>query len=84
MDTYVGQYTLAGKPLGNNHSTGLAATNAAVSLAATHPRWKKFVEALWNEPIPTGPYRYYDGMLYMMAMLHCSGNFRIWHLSADP
>ena len=52
--------------------------NAVASLAATHARAKQFVAALWDEPIPSGPYRYYDGMLYMLALLHCGGEFRIW------
>jgi oligosaccharide reducing-end xylanase len=54
------------------------ATNAVASLAATEPRAGKFVEALWNSPIPSGQFRYYDGMWYLMAFLHCSGEFRIW------
>jgi oligosaccharide reducing-end xylanase len=49
-----------------------------MSLSATHPRSKMFVDALWNVPVPYGQWRYYDGMLYMLSMLHCSGNFRIW------
>jgi oligosaccharide reducing-end xylanase len=48
------------------------------SLAATEPRATKFVEALWNAQIPSGHYRYYDGMWYLMGLLHCSGEFRIW------
>ncbi len=36
------------------------------------------VKALWETPVPTGRYRYYDGMLQMMALLHCSGKFRAW------
>jgi len=27
--------------------------------------------------MPRGEQRYFDGMLYIMSMLHCSGNFRI-------
>ncbi len=48
------------------------------SLAATQPVKDKFVEELWNAPIPSGHERYYDGMLYMMSLLHVTGNFRIW------
>jgi oligosaccharide reducing-end xylanase len=47
----------------------LAATNGAIS--------KAFVDDLWNTPVPSGEQRYYDGLLYMMSMMHCSGNFRI-------
>jgi oligosaccharide reducing-end xylanase len=60
------------------HAEGLVAVNAVASLAATDPRSKQFVEALWNTPVPAGIERYYEGLLYMMALLHCSGEFRIW------
>jgi len=75
---YGDQFTLDGTPLSEHHSTGLIATNAVASLAATQPQSKEFVEALWNAPIPSGEQRYYDGMLYMLSLLHCSAQFRIW------
>jgi oligosaccharide reducing-end xylanase len=78
METYGNQFTLDGKPANSTHSTGLVATNAVASLAATQPRAAEFVEALWNSPIPSGQFRYYDGMWYLMGLLHCSGEFRIW------
>src|SRR5690606_18805605 len=37
-----------------------------------------FVQEFWNISLPTGTYRYYDGVLYMLAMLNCSGDFKIW------
>jgi len=78
MDDYPSLYTLDGKPLGGSHATGLVATNAVASLASDHPRRLDFVRALWEQPVPEGRQRYYDGMLYMMALLHCSGEFRAW------
>lgn len=80
ISTYGNQFTLEGVQLSTDadQATGLVATNAVMSLAATHPRSIKFVEAFWSTPIPYGQWRYYDGMLYMLSMLHCSGNFRIW------
>ncbi len=75
---YGNQFTLDGRPLSMDHSDGLTAMNAVVSLAATQPRARGFVEALWNMPVPSGEWRYYDGMLYMLALLHCGGEFRIW------
>ena len=77
------QFTLDGKPLENRHAQGLAAVNAVASLAATNPRATKFVEELWNMPTPDGLERYYEGLLYMMGLLHCSGEFRIWDLPAE-
>ncbi len=81
-------YTLDGKLLGatpglthEDHPTGLAGTNAVAGLAATdRARAKQFTEALWNAPIPSGQSRYYDGMLYLMSLMHLSGEFRIWGL----
>lgn len=72
-------FTLDGKQLEARHAQGLVAVNAVASLAATDPvRAKRFVEELWNTPVPDGLERYYEGLLYMMALLHCSGEFRIW------
>jgi oligosaccharide reducing-end xylanase len=76
--TYGNQFTLDGKQLGAAHSPGLVAMNAVAGLAATHPRWKDFVKALWETPIPSGQGRYYDGTLYLLAMLHAGGEFRAW------
>jgi len=80
METYLDQYELDGTPLGEApHPAGLMGTNAVASLAArNNPRARKFVDALWNVEIPSGQYRYYDGLLYFMSLLHCSGQFRIW------
>ena len=78
LSAYGNQFTLEGRQLGSQHSTGLVAMNAVASLSATHPRAQKFVAALWDAPIPSGQWRYYDGMLYLMGLLHSSGEFRIW------
>jgi oligosaccharide reducing-end xylanase len=75
---YANQFTLDGKPLSSDHSPGLVAMNAVVALAATDVTAGEFVDALWGTPIPSGKWRYYDGMLYTLALLHVSGNFRIY------
>ncbi|MDP4224409.1 MAG: glycoside hydrolase, partial [Bacteroidota bacterium] len=81
MTEYGTQYTLDGKLLDKNHAKGLVATNADASLSATHPLARDFAEALWNTPVPSEfSERYYDGLLYLMSLLHCSGEFRIWTL----
>jgi len=78
IDSFVDRYTLDGKPLSARHSTGMLATIAVASFAATPgPNSKAFVETLWNTAVPSGEQRYYDGLLYLMSMMHCSGNFRI-------
>lgn len=75
---YPNQYTLEGEPLSSNHSTGLAAMAAGAALAADQELGEPFVLALWEMTIPSGKWRYYDGMLYFLALLYDSGNFRIY------
>jgi endo-1,4-beta-D-glucanase Y len=76
---YVNQYTLAGQPLSTDRSPGLIAMNAVAGLAATdRARAGQFVAALWELAPPTGQWRYYDGLLYLLALLYASGNFRIY------
>ena len=78
IDKFVDRYTLDGKPLSARHSVGMVATTAVGSLAATDgPIAKAFVDELWNTAVPSGEQRYYDGLLYLMSMMHASGNYRI-------
>ena len=76
--TYVGSYSVDGKPLVDYTPTGLRAMNGASALASTSPVAKQFVRELWDAGIPSGQWRYYDGMLYMFGLLHASGQYRIW------
>ena len=79
MDTYGCQFTTDGQQLDNRHAKGLVSTNAVTSLAATGKNRNDFVDTLWNTPVPQALVeRYYDGLLYLMSLLHCSGNFRIY------
>lgn len=63
----------------NQHSPGLVAMNASSAISATYSNKMDFVNALWNTPLPSGQYRYYDGMLTMLGLLYDSGNFKIWY-----
>src|SRR5438045_829957 len=79
IHSFADRYTLDGKPLSRRHSVGMAATTAVGSFATTPgPVSKAFLEELWTTPVPSGEQRYYDGLLYLMSMMHCSGTFRIY------
>lgn len=83
VESYGNQWTLDGsKEYSSDHSPGLVAMNATAGLAASTQKAWAFVEDLWNVSPTTGKYRYYDGCLYMMGLLHCSGKFRVY-LSSD-
>jgi oligosaccharide reducing-end xylanase len=76
LGTYVNRYHLDGKPIEGQRSLGLVSTNAVASLAASHARAWRFVDELWSAQVPRGTWRYYDGILYLMSLLHVSGQFR--------
>jgi oligosaccharide reducing-end xylanase len=76
--SYPNQFALDGTPLSGDHSTGLVSMAAVAALAADPETGKPFVQALWDSSIPSGKWRYYDGMLYMLGMLHVGGYFRIY------
>jgi oligosaccharide reducing-end xylanase len=74
---YASNFELDGKPTNQDHSPGLVATNAVAALCSSEPVAGGFVQALYDQAPPTGKWRYYDGMLFMMALLHVSGQFRV-------
>jgi len=84
MDDYKAEYSLDGKPEVGHRSPGLMATNAVAALAADRGIGEPFVQALWDQPVPTGQYRYYDGLLMMLGLLQVSGNFRIYEPGSAP
>jgi len=71
------QFTLDGKPLSQVFSPGLPAMAAVGALAANPADGHLFVQRLWDMEIPAGPERYYDGLLYFLALLEVSGRFQI-------
>lgn len=78
VDRFVDRYTLDGHPMSDRHSTGMLAAAAVGGLAAaTGPVADAFLKALWETPVPAGEQRYFDGMLYMMSMMHVAGEFRV-------
>jgi len=78
MESYGDMWKLDGTLLRDRHSPGLVATSGVASLAASDAaRARRFTDALWNLEVPSSKiFRYYDGLLYMMSLLHASGRFR--------
>lgn len=76
-------FTLDGRALTADHSPGLFAMAAVGALAADSADAKLFVERLWNMPAPAGIERYYDGLLYFLALLQAGGRYQI-HAPRHP
>ena len=84
LDDYKAEYLLTGEPQVGHRSPGLIAMNAAAALATDRTIGEPFVQALWDQPVPTGQYRYYDGLLMMLGLLQVSGNFQIYEPGTAP
>jgi oligosaccharide reducing-end xylanase len=72
------RFKLDGAPVSTDtNSPGLSAMAATAGLAADPDVARPFVGRLWDMEIPSGHFRYYNGLLYMLALLETSGRFRI-------
>jgi oligosaccharide reducing-end xylanase len=79
INRYKAEYTLAGEAQASFRGAGLISINgAAAAQAATEEHRREFVQALWHQNPPSGQYRYYDGLLYLMSLLIASGNFQVY------
>jgi oligosaccharide reducing-end xylanase len=60
-------------------STAELACDGLLGFGLPSSSGKPFVSNLWNAAIPSGQWRYYDGTLYTIALLHVSGAFHLWY-----
>ncbi len=78
IHTFPDRYTLDGQPLSTRHSVGMVAAATVGGLAATPgANADAFLHELWDMPVPSGEQRYFDGMVYLMSLMHVSGEFRV-------
>lgn len=74
-----GQFELDGTNPTGDYSEGMIGANAVGSIALQDKELQhEYMKRLWDTPSPTGFYRYYNGMVYMLSMLQVSGYFRIY------
>ncbi len=73
-DTYAPKFAAyAGS---RNNGGAAVGCNSLLGFALPASSGKAFVDKLWSMGVPSG--NYWDGVLYMLGMLHVSGNFHIW------
>jgi oligosaccharide reducing-end xylanase len=66
-------------------SPGLVAMAATAGLAADPGRGAgPSSSRLWKMEAPSGHYRYYNGLLYMLALLEVGGRFRAYMPKPGP
>ncbi|MCX6131129.1 MAG: glycosyl hydrolase family 8, partial [Proteobacteria bacterium] len=76
---YLTIHSVDGKPLNDYRMEAHVAMNAVGAKAVDPALGKTFIKDLWDIQGPTGQYRYYNGMLYLLGLLHCSGEFKIYN-----
>ena len=79
-----GHFNLDGTGGFDSYSCGMVGSNAVGAIALAHSEdpqkralAKEFIDRLWNTEPPKGKYRYYEGMVYFLSLLHVSGNFHL-------
>lgn len=77
-------FALDGSDAFGDYTQGMAGANAvgAVALADSgspehRELAREYVQRLWDAQPPTGKYRYYEGLVYFLSMLHVSGHFAL-------
>jgi oligosaccharide reducing-end xylanase len=79
IDTYAGGYTLDGSTVVDaTHQDSLVAASGAIALIATIDQRTAFIDAMWNLAPSTGKYRYYSGLMIMLAQLILSGQMAVY------
>jgi endo-1,4-beta-D-glucanase Y len=66
-----------------NYTLGETGANAVACLALVENSnyqeiVKKNFKKAWDASLMTGQYRYYDGLVHYLSMLHLCGSFKIW------
>ena len=54
---------------------------ALMGVAGQEDIIRKNLQKAWDSSLMTGTYRYYDGLVHYLSMLHLCGSFKIWKLS---
>lgn len=79
IDSYKQSYTLEGEAKSTySPSESQIGANAVAVLASDNPRDFDFVKALWKQPTASGEWRYYNGLIQMLSLLHVSGKFKAY------
>jgi oligosaccharide reducing-end xylanase len=73
IGTYAAEYTSEGRPLVAYNTVGHRSLVALAAGMTSEAKYNVFLEDLMEQPIPTGTFRYYEGMLYMLSLLTLSG-----------
>ncbi len=79
IDSYGGTFDIDGTPITTKRAQALISVNGALAVAApSYANRTAFVQAVWDQAIPSGDNRYYEGLLYLMSLLILSGQLQVY------
>ena len=83
-----GRFNWDGSNPSENYTLGETGANAVATYALMNdPKYadavKKNLQMAWDAKPMTGQYRYYDGLVHSLSMLHLCGSFKIWKPKPD-
>ncbi len=70
-------FTVDGQCTAEGVVPALRMMTATANLAAPEVD-QEALRLAWQTPTPTGRWRYYDGLLHLLALLHLTGRFQCW------
>lgn len=73
LDDYAAEYRIGGTPAVTYNTVGHRSLVALAAGMSNQSKYDVFLEDLLAQQIPTGNFRYYEGMLYMLSLLTLSG-----------
>lgn len=73
IEKYAAEYTIDGRPLVSYNTVGHRSLVALAAGMSGDSKYDVFLQDLLAQPIPSGDFRYYEGMLYMLSLLTLSG-----------
>ncbi|HYQ03938.1 MAG TPA: glycosyl hydrolase family 8 [Polyangiaceae bacterium] len=78
--TYGGTFDTDGTPMLTNPAQALISVNGTLAVSAnTNNVYRRaLAQAVWDQPIPTGDNRYYEGLMYLMSLLILSGQMQVY------
>jgi oligosaccharide reducing-end xylanase len=78
-DTYGATFETDGTVVDPSPARALISVNGTLAVSAPSSIYRNaLAQAVWDQPIPTGENRYYEGLMYLTSMLILSGQMRVY------
>ena len=75
---YPRHYSYSGTPEDTITSYALISLNGATAGISTAPARGEFIQRVWDMEIPTGVFRFFDGVNHLMSLMYLGGIFRVY------